>query len=49
MEKNTYKCEVCGGFIEDEQGTTTLNGLWVCDNDSCRTINDDNQAEEILR
>lgn len=43
-----YKCMVCEKFITDEEGITTLNGLWVCDNDSCRTLNDDNDAIEIM-
>ena len=45
MEK--YKCEVCNKFNPDEEGITTLNSLWVCDNDSCRTLDVENQATEI--
>ena len=41
-----YKCEVCGNFISEDKGVTTLNGLWVCDSDSCRTLDNDNQATE---
>ncbi len=41
-----YMCEVCGNFITDEEGITTLNGLWVCDNNSCRTLDEENQATE---
>lgn len=45
MDK-TYKCEVCGKFITDDEGITTLNGLWVCDDSSCRTLDEDNNAIE---
>lgn len=41
-----YKCEVCGKFISEDEGITTINGLWVCDKDTCRTLDDDNQATE---
>lgn len=44
----SYKCEVCGKFISDFDGITTKNGLWVCDSDTCRTLNEDNDAIEIL-
>lgn len=39
-----YKCEVCGKFITPEEGITTLEGLWVCDKDSCRFLDKDNNA-----
>lgn len=41
-----YKCEVCGKYITDDEGITTLSGLWVCDNDSCRTLDEENNAIE---
>lgn len=42
-----FKCQVCGKFIRADEGITTLNGWWVCDNDSCRTLDDENEATEI--
>jgi len=42
-----YKCEVCGKFISNYDGITTLSGLWVCDDNSCRTLDEENQATEI--
>ena len=44
-----YKCEVCDKLIKEDEGITTLNGLWVCDNDSCRTLDDENNAIEKVR
>jgi len=44
--KEQYECMVCGKLITDDEGVTTLNGLWVCDNDSCRTLDEDNEATE---
>lgn len=41
-----YKCEVCGKFISEDKGITTLNGLWVCDDNNCRTLDEENQAIE---
>lgn len=46
---NEYKCQVCGKFITEDEGITTLNGLWVCDNDTCRTLDEDNQAIENIQ
>ena len=43
-----YQCMVCGKFVREDEGVTTLNGLWVCDEDICRTLNDNNDAIEIL-
>lgn len=43
-----FQCQVCGKFILEEEGITTLNSLWVCDKDSCRTLNKENEAKEIL-
>lgn len=43
---NLYKCEVCGLSIEEDYGITTQSGLWVCDDNSCRTLDDENQAHE---
>jgi hypothetical protein len=41
-----FKCQVCGKLISEDEGITTLNGLWVCDKDSCRILNEENQAIE---
>lgn len=41
-----YECEVCGKFISEAEGITTINGLWVCDDDSCRTLDEENEATE---
>lgn len=46
MSKNKYMCEVCGEFISDEEGVTTINGYWVCDLDTCRTLDNENDAIE---
>lgn len=46
VDKDKYKCEVCGKFITDDEGITTLDGSWVCDNDTCRTLDEDDQAIE---
>lgn len=43
-----YQCQVCGKFIPEDAGITTLNGLWVCDEDSCRTLDEESQATEKL-
>jgi hypothetical protein len=40
----TYACHVCGKYIPESAGVTTIDGLWVCDNDSCRTLDADCQA-----
>jgi len=40
----TYACHVCGKYIPESAGITTLDGLWVCDNDSCRDLDADCQA-----
>ena len=42
-----YKCQSCGKFIKNIEGITTLNGLWICDKDSCRTLDNENQATEM--
>ena len=39
-----YKCETCKKFISEEEGVTTLCGTWVCDRDSCRTLDNNNDA-----
>lgn len=41
-----YLCQVCGKCINEDVGITTLNGLFVCDDISCRTLDSDNQAIE---
>lgn len=42
--KEKYKCACCGKFITENEGITTLEGLWVCDNNSCRILNNDNDS-----
>ncbi len=44
-----YKCMVCGKFISNNEGITTVDGLWVCDNGSCRTLDDENEAHALVR
>lgn len=43
-EKPRYFCEVCGALITDDEGITTTDGSWVCDKDSCRWLDKDNDA-----
>lgn len=43
-----YKCQCCGKYISNEEGITTVEGAWVCDADTCRTLDDDNEAYAIL-
>lgn len=33
-------------LIDEDYGITTINGLWVCNNDSCRTLDENNNAIE---
>lgn len=46
---NSYRCGVCGKFITDDEGMTTLNKVWVCNNDTCRYLDKDNQAIERFK
>jgi ribosomal protein S26 len=46
IKMKQYKCMVCGKLIDEDKGITTLNGLWVCDEDTCRTLDVDSQAIE---
>jgi hypothetical protein len=39
-----YKCQCCGEFITEDQGITCHNGEWVCDNDSCRILDKNNES-----
>jgi hypothetical protein len=41
---DTHKCQVCGKYISDDEGVTTKCGSWVCDQDTCRTLDDENEA-----
>jgi predicted RNA-binding Zn-ribbon protein involved in translation (DUF1610 family) len=41
-----YQCQACGKYITDDEGTTTLSGAWVCDNDTCRILDEDNNSIE---
>lgn len=42
--KETYKCQKCGIFITDDEGITCQDGSWVCDYDSCRSLDAENEA-----
>jgi hypothetical protein len=44
---NEYNCQRCGKLIPEDEGITCLNGYWVCDNDTCRTLDDENEAYMI--
>lgn len=44
-----YKCDVCKQIIPESDGITTLSGSWVCDADTCRTLDNENQAHEKAR
>jgi len=44
MERKYYQCQKCGKFITEEEGVTCIDGSWVCDNDNCRTLDEDNEA-----
>lgn len=44
---NKYNCQRCGKLIPEDEGITCLNGYWVCDTDTCRTLDDDNDAHMI--
>lgn len=41
-----YKCQVCNKLVTKDEGVTTLNGYWVCDNNSCRILREDNESIE---
>lgn len=41
-----YQCEVCKELIPEADGITTVSGSWVCDADTCRTLDDENQAQQ---
>lgn len=41
-----YQCICCGDFIPETEGIETVNGHWVCNNDSCRTFDNNNRAIE---
>jgi hypothetical protein len=43
-----YRCMECGKMIDENDGITTVDGEWVCDNDTCRTLDADNQAHIIV-
>lgn len=45
---NKYNCQRCGKLIPEDKGITCLNGYWVCDTDTCRTLDEDNHAHMIL-
>lgn len=33
-----FRCERCGCLIREEDGVTCHGGEWVCDRDTCRTL-----------
>jgi hypothetical protein len=37
----------CGKLLNEEDGITCVSGEWVCDRDTCRTLDGDNQAHII--
>ena len=39
-----YQCQFCGKFISNDEGITCVDGSWVCDNDSCRTLDEENES-----
>jgi ribosomal protein S26 len=39
-----YECQYCGKFIPEDEGITCVDGSWVCDDNSCRTLDDENEA-----
>lgn len=39
-----FKCAVCEKYITDDEGITTCNGDWVCDKDTCRLLDSENNA-----
>lgn len=43
MEK-IYRCEECLEFVSEKNGITTLSGRWVCDKNSCRDLDNENNA-----
>lgn len=48
-EVESYKCQVCGKFVAENQGITTLEGNWVCDDDSCRTLTEDSDSHTVVK
>lgn len=42
-----FKCMECGKLINTRQGITTLSGRWVCDNKSCRWLDDENDSHDL--
>lgn len=43
-----YKCHKCNKLIDEEEGITTKSGLFVCDDNTCRTLDVDNEAQVSL-
>ncbi|MEG0898399.1 MAG: hypothetical protein RSF40_01635 [Oscillospiraceae bacterium] len=43
-EQELYKCQYCGKYITNDEGITCVDGSWVCDNDSCRTDDEDGDS-----
>lgn len=44
---NEYMCEVCGQYTEEDKGVTAIDGSWVCDRDSCRELDSENNAIKL--
>lgn len=49
IEDEQYQCQSCGKFITEDEGVTCEDGSWVCDEDTCRTLDEDNEAHIIER
>jgi hypothetical protein len=39
-----FQCQKCGKFIHEDEGITCTNGKWVCDDNNCRTLDEENEA-----
>jgi ribosomal protein S26 len=39
-----YECMKCWKLIPEDEGITCTNGKWVCDDESCRTLDEENEA-----
>lgn len=49
MAITEFKCQVCGKLITENDGITAECGSWVCDNDSCRTLDNESKSHIIIR
>ena len=39
-----YRCDYCNKLVDEDDAVTTIDGNYVCDKDSCRTLDGDNEA-----